>query len=78
VIDTLTVAFRDAGGSVAWVHLPWVRGRRVRDYLRDPRLRKYSLVQQARKKRVVNQDGRKLRLTDRPGLGDIVGVGGVR
>jgi hypothetical protein len=70
--DVVTISFFAPGGEQAWIKLPWVNGRRLRDYLRDPRLRKYSLLARARREKVVNVQGRKVRLRDQLKAGDAV------
>ena len=70
---TVAITFRARGGDVAYIYIPH-SGKCLRDYLKDPRLKKYSLIEQALKSSVVNQQGHKMRLTSRPNAGDSIAI----
>jgi hypothetical protein len=74
--ETVTIAFSVFGYGKATINLPWQRGKQLREYLRSPTVRKYQLLNQARKNRVFDQSGRKIRLTSRLNPGTVVRVGG--
>ena len=60
---TVAIVFRDKGGSPAHILLSWQSGKRLRQYLRHPALRKYGLLHTAAYSRVLNQDRQRRRLT---------------
>jgi len=62
-VTLVTIFFMDRGGAQAYIHLPWVAGKRLRHYLRDPALRQYNLIGRATRSRIVNQAHAKLKLT---------------
>lgn len=71
----VTISFPALDGRRAHIHFPWVRGKLVKHYLRDPALRKYALLEKATQIGLMNQDRRKLKLVSSPNAGDTVFVG---
>ncbi len=57
------ISFRDREGAQSHIQLPWVKNKDLRDYLRDPALRKYHLLSMALRCRLIGNRYRKMRLT---------------
>jgi hypothetical protein len=73
--ELVTIAFRTKDGKRAHIHLPWSPHRRLRQYLRDPALRKFALVARVMRVGLMNEKRRKLKLNHVPEAGDLVFVG---
>jgi hypothetical protein len=74
--QTVTIAFSVYGYENASVWFPWIRGKKLRDYLREPQVKKYALVQQALTNGAKNESGQKIKLTKPLEPGSVVIVGG--
>jgi hypothetical protein len=68
--EPITISFRSPDGQMFDVRFVWEKGKRLREYLRDPVLRKYSLIQRVRKQGVKNQSQKKVKLRDILSAGD--------
>lgn len=62
-MSDVTIHFHDRGGSPAYIHLPWLAGKRLKYYLRDPALRSYNLIGLATRSKLKDQNNHRLRLT---------------
>ena len=58
----ITLVFPASGGRKMKAELPFVPGRTLRDYLRDPELRKYNLVGVALRSRRLDHERRRLKM----------------
>ena len=69
--ELITIHFPAPYGR-AHIRFPWTEGKRLRDYLRDPRLRRHALIQKARNYRVLNQNLKRVRFHHPLSAGDVV------
>jgi hypothetical protein len=75
----VTIHFSNFGYGRAHINLPWVQGKKLKEYLRTPILKKYALINQALQqggRGVRDVQNRKVKLTSVLRPGDIVSVGG--
>ena len=71
--EIVRISFPLTGGRVVEAEFPYIRGKTIRHYLKDPTLRRYGpigLRLGGRKIRLTNQRNEKLRLTYVPRPGD--------
>lgn len=69
-MNVVTINFRPPDGQMFEVRFPWKKGKRLRDYLRDPVLRKYGLIQRSCQQKVRNQNMQKVKLREVLNAGD--------
>lgn len=75
----VTIHFSNFGYGRAHINLPWVQGKKLKEYLHTPVLKKYALVNQVLKhggSGARDAQNRKVRLTSVLRPGDVVNVGG--
>jgi len=58
----ITLIFPASGGRKMKAELPYVAGRTLRQYLRDPELRKYNALGMSLRMRRLDQDRRRLKM----------------
>jgi len=67
----------EAEGGQSYIQLPWRKGKRLRQYLRDPALRRYHLLGMFIRSRTVGNTGqevRRLRYTSELKAGETVRI----
>jgi hypothetical protein len=77
--EIVTIHFSNFGYGRAHINLLWVQGKKLKEYLRDPALKKYALLNQAMRlhsRGIRDRQSRRIRLTATLKPGDVIHVGG--
>jgi len=69
---TLVFPDRQGAGRVGRIRLPWVRGKQLRTYMRDPVLLELGLVGFSLRCKMFNGQKQRVHLTYTPPAGDFV------
>jgi hypothetical protein len=77
VPKVISLVFTRYGLQPAQIFLPWEDGKRLRNYIRDPKLRGHLSLFKVTRSRVVNQDNKKLRLAYVPKPNEEIHIIGV-